>query len=361
MTADAQPPASPPAVGAPAPSGQPGTPLAEGGPNAIATAFGLLGDEWALLILRHALQGVRRYADWRALLPISDAVLTARLSGLAAQGLLERVAYQRRPVRHEYRLTERGRSVWPVLVAVWGWEYRWVDTHREELPWMRHTGCGRRTEPVLVCGGCGDPVRPRDVRSELGPSGEDGRSIPSAATRRRSTAGGDGGPDGGAAGLFPETMALLGNRWSVALLGAAFLGTRRFGEFRQRLGAPPSTVADRLRTFTALGVLSADSGTYRLTAKGRAFFPVVMTLIDWAQRWYVAPEGPALVSEHRGCGSRFTARLVCGECGGELTERTVEVRTSGKGAAGGGTAGDGAAGGGAAGEPVAGEAASRTP
>ncbi|MFJ2742778.1 winged helix-turn-helix transcriptional regulator [Streptomyces sp. NPDC087440] len=295
-------------------------PLPAGGPNAVATAFGLLGDEWSLLILRYALQGVRRYADWRARLPISDAVLTSRLTRLAEQGLLERVAYQERPVRYAYRLTERGRTVWPVLVAVWGWEYQWVDTHSEVLPWMRHAGCGRRMEPVLACGGCGDAVEPRDVRSELGPSGEDGRSIPSAATRRRSASGTEGG-----AGLFPETMALLGNRWSVAMLGAAFLGAHRFSEFQQRLGAPPSMVADRLRTFAALGVLEAEGGAYRLTPKGRAFFPVVMTLIDWGQRWYASPEGPALVSLHRGCGREFTPRLLCGECGGELSEREVVV------------------------------------
>ncbi|MFI5806246.1 winged helix-turn-helix transcriptional regulator [Streptomyces sp. NPDC051561] len=334
---------------------RPATALPAGGPNAIAAAFGLLGDEWALLILRYALQGVRRYGDWRAALPISDAVLTARLARLADHGLLERVAYQERPVRYEYRLTGRGRTVWPVLVAIWGWEYRWVDTHREELPWMRHAECGRHMEPLLVCGGCGEAVQPRDVRSELGPSGDAGRSIPSSATRRRSTAGGDG--DGGAAaGLFPETMSLLGNRWSVALLGAAFLGTHRFGEFQQRLGAPPSMIADRLRTFTTLGVLAADSGTYRLTRKGRAFFPVVMTLIDWGQRWYESPEGPALVSEHRDCGREFTARLVCGECGGELSERGVLVAV-GSGSHEGSTSGD-ASGSGAAG---AGEATSRTP
>ncbi|MET7620084.1 helix-turn-helix domain-containing protein [Streptomyces sp. NPDC005408] len=294
--------------------------LQAGGQNAIAVTLGLLGDEWTLLILRHAHLGVRRYQDWRDQLPISDAVLTGRLGRLTGHGLLTRDAYRQRPVRYEYRLTPRGLAVWPVLVSIWGWEFRWVAGQRDELPWMRHRSCGRNSEPVMICDGCGERTGQRDVRSVLGPSGEAARSIPAAATRRRSTSG-----DGGAAGLFPETTALIGNRWSVALLGAAFFGVHRFGEFQQRLGAPPAMVADRLRTFCALGVLRAAGQDYRLTAKGRAFFPVVMTLIDWGQRWYAAPEGPALVSVHRSCGREFSPRLVCAECGERLVERDVLV------------------------------------
>ncbi|MER5888189.1 helix-turn-helix domain-containing protein [Streptomyces sp. NPDC001941] len=303
------------------------TRLRAGGENAIGVTMGLIGDEWTLLILRYAHQGVRRYADWRERLAISDSVLSARLGLLTRTGLLARDAYQSRPVRYEYRLTPRGREVWPVLVALWAWEYRWVADHAERLPWMRHRGCGRPMEPRLACAACGEAVQPRDVRSALGPSGGDGRSVPAAATRRRSASGGGTG-----AGLFPETTALIGNRWSVMLLGAAFLGAHRFGDFQQAMGAPPTMVADRLRTFVGLGVLSAEPGTeradwlsYQLTDKGRAFFPVIMTAIDWGQRWFRAPDGPALESVHRACGAPFAPVLCCDGCGEVLREADVLV------------------------------------
>ncbi|MEU5880468.1 helix-turn-helix domain-containing protein [Spirillospora sp. NPDC047279] len=303
------------------------TRLRAGGENAVGVTMGLIGDEWTLLILRYAHQGVRRYADWRERLAISDSVLSARLSLLTRTGLLARDAYQARPTRYEYRLTARGREVWPILVAIWAWEYRWVAGHAGRLPWMRHRACGRHMEPLMACAACGEAVRPRDVRSEVGPSGGEGRSVPAAATRRRPVPGTPAG-----AGLFPETMALIGNRWSVMLLGAAFLGARRFGDFQQMLGAPPTMVADRLRTFVELGVLSAgpsadraDWISYRLTDKGRAFFPVVMTAIGWGQRWFDAPDGPALVSVHRGCGAAFEPCLVCDHCGGTLRENDVVV------------------------------------
>jgi DNA-binding HxlR family transcriptional regulator len=278
--------------------------LPAGGRNPIGVALGLLGDEWTLLILRHALQGVRLYGDWMRRLPISHAVLTGRLARLTEFGLLERVAYQRKPERFEYRLTRRGRGVWPILLGVWAWELSFVEHHAEELPRMRHRDCGEFFEPVLVCGTCSGPVRPRDLVGGFGPSGTWERSMPSATTRRRAASA-----PGHRAGFFPETTALVGNRWSCALLGAAFQGARRFRDFEERLSAPPVVIADRLRTFVDLGVLAAD---YRLTAKGLAFFPVAVHTMEWAQRWFRSPEGPALVYEH--AGHAFRPRSACSRC-----------------------------------------------
>jgi hypothetical protein len=79
-------------------------------------------------------------------------------------------------------------------------------------------------------------------------------------------------------------------------------------------------VADRIRTLRSLDVLSDD---YRLTAKGLAFFPVVMCLIGWAQRWFRAAEGPALVHRHVPCGTDFVAALGCSSCGDRLVRKDV--------------------------------------
>jgi DNA-binding HxlR family transcriptional regulator len=293
------------------------TQLAAGAPNAVAHSLGIIGDEWTLLILRYATAGIRRYSEYLERLPISNSVLTNRLSRLAEVGLMEKVAYQQRPPRFEYRLTKRGRDTWPILLAIWAWEARWVPQHEENLPVMRHSRCGQAFQPLLTCAACGKAVEPREVTGGFGPSGTWERSVPAATTRRRSfAAGGAVSP-----GLFPQTMALIGNRWSSALLGAAFLGAHRFKDFEQRLGAPPTMVADRLRTFCDLGVLRSAPGTeradwlsYHLTAKGRAFFAVVMCTLDWGHRWFKAPEGRALVYRHTDCRRIFTPRLACDQC-----------------------------------------------
>ena len=64
---------------------------------------------------------------------------------------------------------------------------------------------------------------------------------------------GDGPRRTGQAGLFPQTMSVLGNRWAFAILVAAFVGMSRFTDFQTQLGAPPGSIADRLSIFTANG------------------------------------------------------------------------------------------------------------
>jgi DNA-binding HxlR family transcriptional regulator len=91
-------------------------------------------------------------------------------------------------------------------------------------------------------------------------------------------------------------------------------------------------VADRLRTFCDLGVLRpapgvdrADWLSYHLTAKGRAFFPVVMCTLDWGHRWFKAPEGRALVYRHTECRRIFTPRLSCDQCREPLRGSDVTI------------------------------------
>ena len=131
------------------------------------------------------------------------------------------------------------------------------------------------------------------------------------ATRRRSESD-------KAAGLFPQTMSVMGNRWGFALLVAAFVGVSRFTDFQAQLGAPPGSIADRLSILTTNGVFEVSDSRYRLTEKGRALFPVLVTALQWAQRWYQASEGPAVILTHTACGRRFSAVLTCDQCTGAL-------------------------------------------
>jgi DNA-binding HxlR family transcriptional regulator len=128
-------------------------------------------------------------------------------------------------------------------------------------------------------------------------------------------------------------MHVFGNRWAAALILAAFLGTTRFNEFQSQLGIPPSTLAERLQTFCAIGVLAVspiDEGSqreeYLLTEKGRAAFPVLVLLLNWAQRWFHAPEGPAIILTHNDCGAGFQAELACDQCFETLSGKRIAPR-----------------------------------
>lgn len=306
----------------------PTDPAGTGAPNALARGFGVLGDEWTLFLLRFALLGSRRYTEFSGRLPISHAVLSGRLETLVTAGLMERREYQQRPPRSEYVLTDSGRATWPILAAVWGWERAWVEEHSYETPPLRHRTCGREITPSLVCRACHEPVGAQALDTTWGPSGGWRSSVPEVATRRRSSTRGT------AVGhtFYPDTMAIFGNRWPWALMGAALLGVRRSSEFESALGAPPSLLAGRLSTLREHGILdqltpgsSTERPEYRLTPKGLAFFPVIAMTIGWAERWFDTGEGPALLQTHRSCGSLFHGVLACNHCGEDLKGTSIEL------------------------------------
>jgi len=261
--------------------------------------------------------GATHYSQFFERLPISSAVLNRRLDVLVRNGLL---AKQRRPevrARTEYLLTPRSRSLWSVMLSMWAWERDWVIEHRDPLPEMYHRTCQRQFTPILKCRSCDAAVVDSDVTMQLGPSGSWSRCVPTVSTRRRSQHD---------PGLYPETMSVFGNRWAGALLVASFLGTTRFTEFQTQLGAPPGSLAGRLQTFCATGVLATSPTDglasqrveYVLTEKGRAFFPVLAGVLNWAQRWFHAPEGPAMILTHKACGAAFREELVCDQCWGPV-------------------------------------------
>ena len=84
----------------------------------IAGALELIGDRWSLLLIRDLSLGLSRYDDLRASTGIPAATLAARLKHLAAAGIIERVRYQDRPPRDEYRLTLKGRDLWKKLLSL---------------------------------------------------------------------------------------------------------------------------------------------------------------------------------------------------------------------------------------------------
>lgn len=124
----------------------------------IARVTDLFGDWWTPLVLRDAMYGITRFADFQHELGVSRAVLTQRLTRLVDEGLLDRVPYQDRPVRHEYVLTDKGRAAWDVLAAMWrfGEDHLWEgdeapflelafrDTEEPVRPVVVDEGTGRR-------------------------------------------------------------------------------------------------------------------------------------------------------------------------------------------------------------------------
>ncbi len=117
-----------------------------------------------------------------------------------------------------------------------------------------------------------------------------------------------------------RALEIVGERWTLLVLREAFYGVRRFDLMLENVGCARNLLADRLATLVAHGVLAktpyVDQGQrerfeYRLTEKGLALFPVIVSLMDWGDQW-LRGEPPVRVL-HRECGAAVHAELRCTE------------------------------------------------
>ena len=152
----------------------------------IAGALELIGDRWALLVIRDLSLGLRRYDDLRASTGIPAATLAARLKHLIASGIVERARYQERPPRDEYRLTRKGRDLWKVSVALREWGDRW-DASGFGAPTVEtiDRDTGRSLKLALVDAETGVAVPLDRIEVRPGPGADD------TVRRLLSSAGGD--------------------------------------------------------------------------------------------------------------------------------------------------------------------------
>ncbi|MFL5885075.1 MAG: winged helix-turn-helix transcriptional regulator [Thermoleophilaceae bacterium] len=136
----------------------------------IARALEVVGERWSLLIVRSVFLGVRRFDDLLDDLGITRSVLTARLKRLVDEGVLERVPYQERPTRYEYRPTAKGLELFPITAHL----MRWGDLHYPDPKGppriVEHRDCGGHPDDHLLCDRCGERLTPRNVVSLPGPA-----------------------------------------------------------------------------------------------------------------------------------------------------------------------------------------------
>lgn len=135
-------------------------------PCPVARTLDVIGEWWTLLIVRDALLGARRFDDFKQA-GIADNILSARLKGLVEDGILERRAYQARPVRYEYLLTAKGRELALVVVALRTWGRKW--TKGKDFSSLTHGDSGHLVSSRLYCEDCGRPltgdddIRPKKI------------------------------------------------------------------------------------------------------------------------------------------------------------------------------------------------------
>lgn len=137
---------------------------------AIARTVATVGDPWTLMILKELFLKNRRFDEIQAMTGISPHLLSVRMRKLETAGVVLRQTYLERPKRYEYRLTEKGIDLWPVIITLKEWGERWHEWPSGAPLQLRHRSCSHEMQLKLTCSYCGDGVGPRDVTPEM--SGE---------------------------------------------------------------------------------------------------------------------------------------------------------------------------------------------
>jgi DNA-binding HxlR family transcriptional regulator len=123
-----------------------------------------------------------------------------------------------------------------------------------------------------------------------------------------------------------RTLDVIGEWWTVLIIRDAFRGTSRFDDFQASLGMARSVLSARLRKLTEQGVLERRAYSehpprheYYLTDKGRALYPIIVSMLQWGDAWAQAPDGPPVVLVHDACGTVTHPVLTCPHCNTEVT------------------------------------------
>jgi DNA-binding HxlR family transcriptional regulator len=151
----------------------------------LARTLEVIGDWWTPLIVRDLALGITRFSAVQRNLGLSRKVLSQRLTALENAGIVQRQAYQVRPPRHDYFLTQQGAELAVVLAALGAWGDRWLSEDGAPLVW-RHERCGQIATPQVSCACCGEELRVGEVVPFPGPGADPGpgtSEIPAAMRR----------------------------------------------------------------------------------------------------------------------------------------------------------------------------------
>ncbi len=141
--------------------------------RSIGHVLDIIGEGWAILIIREAYFGTRRFEDFQRQLGIARNILTARLKKLCQNEILDRVPIKQGARRHEYLLTSKGKELMPLLIALTQWGDKWIFGENAEPVIFMDRENREPIAKVNVYSSKGLRLRPRDIVVVAGPGASD--------------------------------------------------------------------------------------------------------------------------------------------------------------------------------------------
>lgn len=274
----------------------------------------VVGDTPTLLILEASFLGARKFDELRERTGLLKALLSDRLKRLVENGLFEKQRYCDAPPRHEYVLTRKGRDTYWTSLMMLRWENGWGGGSGKIGVTLTHKPCGNTFRPEPACGHCGGAIDATQVEWEQGPGV--GLMAPVYSRRRQQR-----GSSQAATSLMDEAAQIMGDRWACLILRSIFTGINRFDDIRMDTAIATNILSERLKWLESIGVIRQHAypstpprNEYRVTRKGVEYYPVLLMLMRWGDRYYVSPEGPPVTLKHVKCGHPLDPQVVCSCC-----------------------------------------------
>ncbi|HVK94057.1 MAG TPA: helix-turn-helix domain-containing protein [Noviherbaspirillum sp.] len=296
----------------------------------VARTVEILSDAWSFLVLRECFFGARRFEQFQSVLGLPRNTLVKRLHKLTELDLLQKVSYSETSTRFEYRFTDKGRDLYPTMLALLKFGDTWLSGGEAPPLQLIHRRCGHEFLPLVTCSACNEPIEAYNVQYRSGPGAG---SQPRPGDRRRSRRASD--PQI-LERLRPcsvaRTLQIIGDRWTFLLIREMFFGVRRFDEFQANLGIASNILTDRLQRLTEHNIIEKhlyqvrpERFEYRFTAKGRDLYASMIVMMRWGDKWLSKGRQP-LILRHRSCQHDFFAHVVCSHCREELDPRQVDFK-----------------------------------
>lgn len=299
--------------------------------SSVLRALDVLADPWSYLILREAFFGMRRFEQFLKTLGIARNILSERLDRLVREKVLEKHAYQQRPERFEYRLSESGRDFYPAIVALMAWGDKWRPRKQGAPLVLTDKHCGKRLRPIVICTNTGKKLSPFEIEVRDGPGAAPERRAGPPLTRIRSR-------DKQAYMLgrpcsVASALQVMGDRWSFRILRESFYGVKRFDDFQNNLDIARNILTERLNALVENGLLERrryqqhpDRYEYVLAPAGLDLYPALLLFMNWGDKWRRPSKGVPTLLIHKSDGKPARPRLVCEHCREEVTLDQVKYK-----------------------------------
>jgi DNA-binding HxlR family transcriptional regulator len=239
------------------------------------------------------------------------------------------VQYSRRPKRFEYRLTQMGIELYPVMMALLAFGDKWLKKTTKPPIYLVHNLCGEICRPMVACSACKEEV---DVQTVIYRDGR-GAGVTVVVDAKRNRRLSDPALlDRGRPSSVSQTLKVIGDRWSFMVIREAFFGVRRFDALQTKLGIAPNILTDRLDRLVGEGIIvrrkyqdQPERYEYPLTDKGKDLYGPLIAMLRWGDDW-LARGKPPLILTHKGCGHDFNPTVVCDHCREPLRAKEMSYR-----------------------------------